>query len=78
MSHQHEPIIYEIRLKESLREQWMEWFEGMTFTYDETGGTIIRGEIIDQAHLFGLLKKVRNLGVTLISATRIDSEDNQE
>lgn len=72
-----QPIIYHIRIKERLGEEWQEWFEGMTITHNATGETIISGQIVDQAQLFGLLKRVRNLGLTLISITRTNSEDDQ-
>lgn len=73
-----QPTIYEIRIRERLGEQWQAWFdEGMTIEHTATGETLITAEIIDQAHLFGLLKKVRNLGLTLISVTRTNSEDSQ-
>ena len=72
-----QPIIYHIRLKEHLGEQWQEWFEDMTITHTASNETLIIATIIDQAQLFGLLKKVRNLGLTLIEVTRATS-DNQE
>lgn len=84
MSDQNQPAsgpdqlnIYHIRIKERLEEQWQDWFEGMTITHEDNGDTIITAQIIDQAQLFGLLKRVRNLGLTLISVTRANLEDNQ-
>ena len=84
MSDEHQPTpesddqdIYHIRIKERLGDQWQDWFEGMAITHKDNGETIIIGQIIDQAQLFGLLKRVRNLGLTLISVTRTNSEDNQ-
>lgn len=69
--------IYHIRVKEGLGGQWQDWFEGMEITQDATGESVITGEILDQAQLFGLLKRVRNLGLTLISINRENPEDSQ-
>jgi hypothetical protein len=68
--------IYQIRVKECLREQWQDWFEEMTITQASNGETVLTGHIIDQAQLYGLLKKVRNLGLTLISVNHMNSEDD--
>jgi len=83
MSDQNQPTsnpnqsnIYHIRIKERLGEQWQDWFEGMTITREENEETVIIGHIEDQAQLFGLLKKVRNLGLTLLSVTPVNSNDN--
>ena len=59
--------IYEIRLKGTLDHSWADWFHEMTFTHESDGTTILTGEIVDQAALHGLLKKVRDLGLALIS-----------
>jgi len=72
----NQPNIYHIRIQEHLEEHWQEWFEGLTFTYDITGETVITGEVIDQAQLFGLLKRIRNLGLTLVSVTRANPDGN--
>ena len=66
--------IYEIELKGNLNESWSDWLEGLTFTHNNDGTTTLRGEIIDQAALHGLLKKVRDLGLTLLSVNRIDQD----
>jgi hypothetical protein len=58
---------YEIRLKGHLDDRWVEWFEGLTITLEEDGNTLLTGPVIDQAALHGLLKKVRDLGLPLIS-----------
>jgi len=60
-------IIYKIRIKGQLDSQWTDWFEGLTITLDENGDTLLTGPVIDQAALHGLLKKVRDLGMPLIS-----------
>ena len=78
MSNERNPIIdpnqtiaYQIRLKGHLSHQWTEWFEGLTITLEEDGNTLLTGPVIDQAALHGLLKKVRDLGMPLISVNRI-------
>jgi hypothetical protein len=58
---------YEIRLKGHLDERWIEWFEGLAITLEEDGNTLLTGVVIDQAALHGLLKKVRDLGMPLLS-----------
>jgi hypothetical protein len=58
---------YEIRLKGHLDDRWAEWFEGLTITLEEDGDTLLTGPVVDQAALHGLLKKVRDLGLTLLS-----------
>jgi hypothetical protein len=62
---------YEIRLKGHLDERWTEWFEGLTITLEENGDTLLTGVVIDQSALHGLLKKVRDLGMPLISVSTI-------
>jgi hypothetical protein len=61
------PRIYQIRLEGHLDRQWTEWFDGLTITLEENGDTILTGPVIDQAALHGVLKKIRDLGLTLIS-----------
>ncbi len=62
-----QPTIYKIRIKGQLDSQWTDWFEGLTITLDDNGDTLITGAVVDQAALHGLLKKIRDLGLTLIS-----------
>lgn len=62
-----QPIIYQIRLKGHLDRQWADWFEGLTITLADNGETLLTGPVIDQPALHGLLKKVRDLGIPLIS-----------
>ncbi len=64
---------YEIKLKGHLDESWADWFDGLTFTHENDGMTALTGEIIDQAALHGLLKKIRDLGMSLLSANRLES-----
>lgn len=58
---------YEIKIKGHVDSQWQEWFEGLTITLADDGNTILRGPLTDQAALHGVLKKINNLGLTLIS-----------
>ena len=64
--------IYEIRVKGHLGRQWTEWFGGLTITLEDTGDTLLTGPVIDQAALFGLLRKVRDLGMPLLSVTCVE------
>jgi hypothetical protein len=64
------PAVCQIRIKGHLSDQWTDWFDGMTITLEENGETLITGPVIDQAALHGLLKKVRDLGLSLISVNR--------
>ena len=63
---------YEIRLKGHLEPRWAVWFDGLNLTQESDGTTVIRGSVIDQAALHGLLRKVRDLGLPLIAVTQID------
>ena len=67
----NQPMIYQIRVKGHLGPQWTVWFGGMTITVQENGDTLLTGPVEDQAALHGLLKKVRDLGMPLISAIRV-------
>jgi hypothetical protein len=67
-----EPGLYEIRLKGHLGDRWADWFEGLTITREDNGDTLLTGPVVDQAALHGLLKKVRDLGMPLISVNRIE------
>jgi hypothetical protein len=62
---------YEIRLKGHLDDRWAEWFEGLTITREENGDTLLTGPVIDQAALHGLIKKVRDLGLPLVSVSQV-------
>ena len=69
-------VIYEIRVAGHLSPQWVDWFEGLTVTLEENGNTLFSGPVADQAALYGLLKKVRDTGLTLVAVNLIHS--NQE
>ncbi len=80
MSNEHEskkessqPVLYQIRVKGHLGHQWTDWFEGLTITLEEDGDTLLTGPVIDQAALHGLLKKVRDLGISLVSVSPVES-----
>ena len=66
-----QPMVYQIRIKGHLGPQWTDWFGGLTITLEESGETLLTGPVVDQAALHGLLKKVRDLGMPLISAVRV-------
>jgi len=71
----HAPF-YEIRLKGHLDSQWVDWFEGLTITL-ENGDTLLSGPVADQAALHGLLKKVRDLGMPLVSVNQDHSKQGE-
>jgi hypothetical protein len=68
-----ESEFYEIRLKGQLDNRWTDRFEGLTITLEEDGNTLLTGRVVDQAALHGLLKKVRDLGIPLISVSPVES-----
>jgi len=65
-------IVYQIRVKGHLGSQWTDWFGGLTVTLEDNGDTLLTGPIVDQAALHGLLKKVRDLGMPLVSVVSVD------
>ena len=67
-------MIYEIRVKGRLGEEWTAWFEGLTITPEENGETLLTGSVVDQSALHGLLKKVRDLGMPLLSVNRNEAD----
>ncbi len=66
-------MIYQIRIKGHLGQQWADWFEDLTITLEENGDTLLTGSVVDQAALHGLLKKVRDLGMPLLSVNHVES-----
>ena len=73
-----QPVVYQIRIKGHLSPQWTEWCEGMAVTREENGDTLLTGPVIDQAALHGLIKKVRDLGLPLLSVKRTDTSSEPE
>jgi hypothetical protein len=65
-----QPLIYQIRIKGHLGREWTDWFEGLTITLEDNGDTLLTGLVADQAALHGLLKKVRDVGMPLVSVNR--------
>lgn len=66
-----QPIIYQIRLKGHLDRQWAAWFEDLSITLDDNGETLLTGSVADQAALHGVLRRVRDLGLPLVSIVRV-------
>ena len=66
--------LYEIRLKGHLNNRWTGWFEGLTITLEDNGDTLLTGPVMDQAALHGLLKRVRDLGLPLISINPLEPD----
>jgi hypothetical protein len=68
------PLVYQIRIKGHLRREWTDWFDGMTITLEDNGDALLTGPVIDQAALHGLLRKVRDLGLPLVSVIHVELE----
>ena len=63
-------MVYQIRINGHLSRQWTDWFEGLTITLEDNGVTLLSGPVVDQAALYGLLRKVRDLGMPLLAVNR--------
>ncbi|MFC5702393.1 hypothetical protein ACFPVX_13910 [Cohnella faecalis] len=68
-------IVYQIRLGGHLDRQWSDWFDGLTVTLADNGDTLLTGPVADQAALHGLLRKVRDLGMSLLSVVHVTEEN---
>lgn len=68
-------MVYQIRVRSHLNSDWTDWFDGLTITLEENGDTLLTGTVIDQAALHGLLKKVRDLGMPLISVNPVQLQE---
>ncbi len=73
-----QPMVYEIRIKGHLSHLWAGWFEGLTITLEDNGNTLLTGTMIDQSALHGVLKKVRDLGMPLLSVNTVRSGSQDE
>ena len=70
-----QPLVYQIRLEGQLDPQWEDWFGGLTITLEDSGETLLTGPVADQAALHGLLRKVRDLGMQLVSVNRVQFQE---
>ena len=68
---------YEIRLKGHLEARWAQWFDGLTITLEENGNTLLSRPLADQAALHGILKKVRDLGLALLSVNSVEPDTKE-
>ena len=68
------PSLYQIKVKGHLDRQWSEWFDGLTITHEGNGETSLSGPVVDQAALYGLLLKIRNLNLTLLSVNLLEPD----
>src|SRR5216683_5634966 len=66
-----QPLVYQIRIKGHLGREWTDWFGGLTLTLEDNGETLLTGPVVDQAALHGVLRKVRDLGMPLLSVIRV-------
>lgn len=67
--------IYRIRVKDHLDSHWEHWFDGMMITHTDDGQTLLSGAVVDQCALHGVLEKIRNLNLTLISVQKVDTDE---
>ena len=68
-----EPLIYQIRIKGHLAPHWADWFEGLTLTLEANGETLLIGPVVDQAALYSVLRKLRDVGLPLLSVVCVQS-----
>ena len=72
-----QPMVYHIRIKGHLSPDWSDWFEGLAIMPEDDGETLLSGLVVDQAALHGLLRKVRDLGMPLLSVSCVDPDEGQ-
>ncbi len=77
-SNPDQPTVYQIRLKGHLDPRWTAWFDDLTIVLEENGNTRLTGPVVDQAALYGMLKKVRNLGMPLLSVNCLLNPTNED
>ena len=70
----HTPTFYEIRIQGHIGDSWSSWFAGLSLHREENGDTVLRGAIVDQAALHGILMRIRDLGLPLVSVNRVKSD----
>ena len=66
-----QPLVYQIRIQGHLGRQWTDWFGGLTITLEDNGETLLTGLVVDQAALHGVLRKVRDVGMPLLSVNHV-------
>ncbi len=66
------PLVYQIRIKGHLGHEWTDWFGGLTIALKDNGETLLTGAVVDQAALHGVLRKVRDLGMPLLSVVCVE------
>lgn len=66
-----QPTVYQIRIRGHLGREWADWFEGLSITLEDNGDMLLTGPVVDQAALHGVLKKVRDVGMPLLSVNRV-------
>jgi hypothetical protein len=71
-SERAQPLVYQIRIQGHLGREWTDWFEGLTIRRTDNGDTLLSGPVVDQAALHGLLRKVRDLGMPLLSVSCVE------
>ena len=71
-----QPLVYQIRIEGHLGREWTDWFDGLTITLEDNGETLLTGPVVDQAALYGLLRKVRDVGMPLLSVSRVRRQCN--
>ena len=69
-----QPTIYQIRVKGHLDDRWSDWFDGLSITLEPNGDALLTGPVIDQCALYGLLKKVHDLALPLVSVNVVESK----
>ena len=67
-----QPVVYQVRIKGHLGGQWQDWFGGLAISLEDNGETLLTGPVADQAALHGLLRRVRDLGMPLVSIIRVE------
>ena len=71
-----QPLVYQIRIKGHLGRDWTDWFGGLTITLEDNGDMLLTGPVVDQAALHGVLKKVRDVGMPLLSVIEVQFNEN--